>query len=503
MTKATSTMLIIGLIIGIIIGAGIGYIAKGGGASVSTTTVTKTITKQAGSAAAVTSTVTKTISAQGQAATSTQQQGVKTIVITAWTIGPEETSIYRLKNLELAAQRLNTILQVLGANVRVVVKGDFWTQSWSDYKKRILLAFQSHEAPDIILTGHEDIAAYAAAGYIIPLDKYIKKYWDWGYNDFIKTLWKSVEWNGSIWAIPQDTEARPLYFRKDLLRELGWSEKQIEELPEKIKNGEFTLQDLLKVAKEAVDKGIIQPGYGVWHRPKRGADYYQIYLAFGGKLWDPKTGKLVLDKDAMLKMLEWLYNATQVYHVMRKDLAGLPWRVIHESFVHGKLLFWFGGTWQKSEWLTTYNMSEEDFWKNVGFALVPAGEPGLKPVTLSHPLVYMITRDCKHPEIAFLIITLASDDYLNALHAVNSGHLAIRYSEINHPYYAKDKFLKDVAYMLDYTTFLPNNVKWGDYDQIVWQAICAVEAGDMTPQQALNFIVNRMKMELGNEVIIE
>jgi len=202
-------------------------------------------------------------------------------------------------------------------------------------------------------------------------------------------------------------------------------------------------------------------------------------------------------------MLSWLEKATQEYKVMRKDLPGLEWRIIHESFVGGKLLFWFGGTWHKGEWTTTYGMSEDDFWKNVGYALVPAGEPGKKPVTLSHPLVYMISANSKYPEIAFLIITLASDPYLNALHAVKSSHLAIRYSEINHPEYQKDKFLSDVAYMLDYTTFLPNHVEWGKYDEVVWQAIGGVEAGDMTAQEALQFIVDRLQSELGDQIIIE
>ncbi len=480
MANGTTTTVIIGVIIALIVGIGIGYAVKGGG-EVATVTETTTVTETVGAGTAQ----------------------PETIVIKAWTIGPEETSIYRLKNLEIAAERLNEIFAATGANVRVEVQGEFWTQSWDDYKKRILLSFQSHEAPDIILTGHEDIAAYAAAGYIIPLDQYVEKYWDWGYNDFIETLWNAVKWNGKIWAIPQDTEARPFYFRKDLLKEMGWTDDEIATLPEKVKNGEFTLQDVLKVAKQAIDEGVIQEGYGVWHRPRRGADYYQIYLAFGGRLWDPQTGKLVLNTDAMSKMLTWLYNATQVYHVMRPDLPGLEWRIIHESFVNGELLFWFGGTWHKGEWTTTYNMTEEDFWNNVGYSLVPAGEPGDNPVTLSHPLVYMISADSQHPEIAFMLITLASDPYLNALHAVHSSHLAIRYSEINHPEYIKDKFLHDVAYMLDYTTFLPNHVDWGKYDEIVWQAIGGVEAGDLTPDEALNFIVDRMQSELGDQVIIE
>ena len=102
--------------------------------------------------------------------------------------------------------------------------------------------------PDIILSGHEDVAPWSDNGYIIPLDDLIKKY-SATYNNIIPMLWQSTEYKTKRWAIPQDAEARPLYWSKPALKGIGWSDADIAALPEKIKTGQFTLQDLLDTAK--------------------------------------------------------------------------------------------------------------------------------------------------------------------------------------------------------------------------------------------------------------
>ena len=391
-----------------------------------------------------------------------------------------------------------------GIPITIKIEGTFWTGSWEDYKGKLLFMFQAGEAPDIILSGHEDIAAWADAGYIIPLDDYIAKYKGlWFFDDIIPTLWNSVKYKGKIWGIPQDTEARPFYFRKDLLMKMGWSENDIKAFKEKAWKGEITLWDILEICKEAIDKGVIQEGYCVWHRPKRGVDYYQIYLAFGGKLQDPTTGKLILDKKAMLNMLKWLHDAVHKYKALRSDMIGLDWKIIHENWVGGKLLFWFGGTWQKAEWIKKYGMSEEDFWKLIDFIPVPPGEKGGKPVTISHPLVYMISSQSKHPELAFLIVALATNPLFNADHAIESGHLAIMYSELSVPKYKEDKWATVAASLLEFTQFAPNHPKFGVYDEIVFAAMRGVESGELTPEQALDYIVSQMQAQLGDQVIIK
>ncbi|HXF68189.1 MAG TPA: extracellular solute-binding protein [Thermoflexus sp.] len=432
----------------------------------------------------------------------------KEVVLTAWTIGPEQASHYRADNLVAAAEALNAALAAEGANIRVKVDASFDTSTWDEYRQRFLLAAQAGNAPDIILSGHEDVAPWSEAGFIIPLDDLIRKYEaQTGLKDIIPGLWRSVEYKGQRWAIPQDTEARPMYFSKALLKKLGWSEEQINALPEQIKAGQFTLHDMLRLAKEAQDKGIVQPGYGYWPRPRRGLDFYQFYMAFGGQLQDPQTGKLVLDREALLKHFQFHYDTVFTFGTTPKDFIGTEWNVWHETVSTGdQVLFWNGGTWHWAQWLTQFGRQEPDLWEKIGFALIPAGEPGGKPTTLSHPLVYMVTSEKasgkKNQELAFRLIAMATTPDLNTKHAVESAHLAILTTQINHPEYVKAKFLQQTAYMVEYATYAPNHADFSAYDEVVWTALSAVMGGEMKPDQAVDMVVKELQARLGDKVII-
>jgi inositol-phosphate transport system substrate-binding protein len=430
--------------------------------------------------------------------------GQQEITVTIWTIGPDPPSEYRYKNFELAANMLNSWLAMMGSNVTIKVTGEFYVRpvEWGEYKNNFYLAYQAGEAPDIYLTGHEDIGFLAANEYIIPLDDYIDMFWDEVYYDIIPTLWDAVTYKGQIWAIPQDTEARPMYFRKDVLRQLGWTEDQINALPQKIQSGEFTLDDLLQLAKEAVDAGLVDRG--ILHRVKEGYDYFQFYLAYGGKLWNPETGKMVFSQEAWQKTLQWFYDAVWTYGVIHPNQFSGDWdNDFHGPFTQGDALFLSGGTWHKGEWIQKELLTENSFKENIGFALHPAGEPGLQPVTLSHPLVYTITKQAVErgvADVAFVLITLVTDPHLNSYHAVQSAHLAILNSQIYDARYTEDWFLKDVAYMLEYTTFIPNHPKWGDYSRIVFNILRAVESGDLGPTEAYQILYDEITTTIGDDI---
>jgi len=55
------------------------------------------------------------------------------IVLKAWTIGPDDPSVYRATNLCTAAERLNAELAQAGAPERVKVETDFWTGQAQQY----------------------------------------------------------------------------------------------------------------------------------------------------------------------------------------------------------------------------------------------------------------------------------------------------------------------------------------------------------------------------------
>jgi len=445
---------------------------------------------------AVTTTITTTVTQ-----TVTAAAAPEVIKIRVWASG-SPVDVTRVNNVEKAAEILNKMLEAAGASVRIEVEKRFFR---GDYMDKLTAAFAAGEAPDIIAM--KNLAALADGGYVISLDDYISKY-EMLLEDVVPVLWNSVTYKGKIWALPQDTEARPLYFRKDVLRQLGWSEEEINALPEKILKGEVTLKDLVEVAKEAMDKGLVE--WGFYHRPNfGGTPFIILYYQYGGILQDPATGKLVLDKNAMLKMLQTLYDMAQVHKVLPPDMIGTSWRKIHSDFVNGRVLFWFGGTWHWAEWQrvpyheTLGNLTEDYEWENIGFALVPAPESGLKPMTLSSPYLYYVTSQSKYPELAFLLITLATSAPLDAEHAVYSGHLPVRSTTLEVPLYKESKFHSEVAYMLDYTSVEPIHPKFGAYKDAWITAITKVEKGEATPEQALEEMVSTLKTELGDELIIK
>jgi len=146
-------------------------------------------------------------------------------------------------------------------------------------------------------------------------------------------------------------------------------------------------------------------------------------------------------------------------------------------------------------------LSEEYLWENMGFMLVPAPQRGGRPITLSHPFVYVITASSQNPELAFRLAAIgAVRKDLAAKHALGSGHLSVR--KHNTAEYMNWAFGNAVSYMLEYTTTLPNHEKFEVYHRAVYTAIQAVETGAETPEQALDNLVGELQRELGDEVII-
>lgn len=433
-----------------------------------------------------------------------QTAEAKRMVIRAWTVGPDDPSITRAQNLEAAGGRLNKILADVGSELRVKVETEFNTEDWGSFKQRNLLTLQSDDPdliPDIICTGHEMIALYATAGYIRPLDDLIKRYWDMTYSDILPSLWDSVKYKKKIWGIPQDIEARLFWYRKDVLRKMGWSEDKIEAIPKRVIDGEFVLDDLAGLAKKMHESGFVK--WGIYHRPTPGTDWFQFIYAYGGELQDPSTGKLVLDKEATLKMLGFMAKISKRLKVVPTGMTNVPWASIHKAFTKGEVgIFLTGGTWHWGEWKTKYKLSEDYMWENIGWALIPAGSKGGRPVSVSHPLTYIIPAKAKNPRLGFLIATLATSNDLNTRHAIQSAHLAIRESQVAYRAYTESKALVKFAKLLPYSRFSPNHSKAPFYWETIHQGISGVETDQLTPDRALEFILERLKQELGDELIV-
>jgi len=475
-------------------------------------------------------------------------QGVDTIKYTVWGAG-DPNSIMRVYGIIEAANRINKIFEENNINVKITVD-KHWEDSFSTLYSDFLSAVPQGTNGDFFVNSYVYIANLAEEGYILDITEYANKYSNL-LNDFYTPLLDAAKYKGKYYGIPQDTEARPLYIRKDVAKAMGWD---LTGLAEKVKNGEFTWYDVYKKAKEAVEKGYAN--WGVIHRKGSAhPDLIQFIFAFGGKLYNENTGKLVVDKEALYKWFTVEYTMAQ-NGLIPKDMMSWDWgQQIHPTVVGEKdspanTLFYIGGTWQWAEWQTkayykdpktgeSRPLTPQEVNEKMYYTLFPAGEPGKQPVTLSQPFMWMIAsnagkdnpkydelKDAYH-ELAFLMIVAASDPEINAIHSVISGHVPVRKAAtalLNDPNWIqkltnlqldlssdvlnaiKDiiqktadpiniKFLANVSYMLDYTHFAPSHPYYPRLADILKDAIDKVLRGSMIPEDAVNYVVQKVEAD--------
>ena len=56
--------------------------------------------------------------------------------------------------------------------------------------------------------------------------------------------------------------------------------------------------------------------------------------------------------------------------------------------------------------------------------------------------------------------------------------------------------------LLEYAEFMPNHPKIGQYNAITFQGVQAVETGEMSPEEAVEMVVEELETELGDDVVI-
>ncbi len=411
----------------------------------------------------------------------------------------------RCDNLVKAVGAANQALADMGDDRRIELEAIQDDADWGDYKTEFELASKSGEAPDIVCSGHEHIGDWATAGYLVDITGVISDYPE--FADVIDSLWESTMLNGKIWGVPQDAEARPFYYSKSLLSELGWSDDEIESLDERVAAGEYTWQDMLDTAAEAVEAGIVEAGDGWWHRPSNGPDFLYYYYAAGGEVREEGFDGLTFDKEAWQKVYELLHDAAQVRNIIRPNKLDGDWDY-HKEYTSSfkNVLFVFEGTWRWASWHTNYlqDVGGEDYlFENAGFAPIPANEEGTgKPTTLTHPLVYMVSSQSENTDLALLLISKATVKELNTDYAVTSGHLGVLKSQADYAPYTSAKFLSATLPLLEYTTFLPNSPYWSAYSEAYYLGIQAVESGDLSPEEAVDVVVDQLQNELGDNVKI-
>lgn len=235
----------------------------------------------------------------------------------------------------------------------------------SDYSSTYVLAAHTG-SPHIDVVAYWDFYTGQFYHFLVPLDGSADPEIKLGAKDkadFIEAAMKP--YRGHIYILPYSLDTRLLYYRKDLLKEAGYSQP-----PE-------TWNELVEVAQKLTqdtngDGVIDQWGFATLGKP---GDVFNTYTFFdflfqaGGQIFNAQ-GEPAFDSQAGVKALQFMVDLRNKYKVMPPDVTTYSNSQVHTGFLSGKFAM-------VNHWPYLMGMvRDSDLAGKVGYAKEPILEGG-------------------------------------------------------------------------------------------------------------------------------
>jgi multiple sugar transport system substrate-binding protein len=292
---------------------------------------------------------------------------------------------------------------------------------WDVQFDRIRNAAVSGEGPDVTQAGTTQVPFFAALDGFEDISGRVGEIG--GEDAYAPGVWQTTQVSGrdGVYAVPWFTEARAIYYRKDLLKKAGVDPKTAFTDWGAFRN---TLQKLKDSG--AVDN---KDTYAFGTPGKAAFDLVHHVMPF---VWD--AGGAELNEDATESTINSPEAQEGVQFVADLLPAGLydptalekDGQQVEDSFKGGRLAVWIGGPWV----LATVNRKDDDVWKpevrkNVGVAPMPTGPSG-EAYTFVGGSNLMMFKSSKNKDAAWELMKFLSQDKTQTAYAGLMGMFPAR-----------------------------------------------------------------------------
>lgn len=249
-------------------------------------------------------------------------------------------------------------------------------------------------------TGNLDVAymsfilmqSWVKAGWVHPLDEFVKASPDVNIDDFAKAPIESLSIQGKLWALPSFAETGLLAYRSDIFEKNG------------ITAPPNTWDEFKNVAQKINSKETA----AVALRAKRGQGlnmfiFPSMMWAYGGSYFKdyPKDMTPVLDRDENVKALEYYMDLVKNYSP--SGAGNYSFAEVISAYQQGNSAMTVDGT---SIITQLFEEGKSKYAAQTKVALVPEGPGGRAPMIAVHGLA--IPESSKNKEAAFKFIKWAT-----------------------------------------------------------------------------------------------
>ena len=278
------------------------------------------------------------------------------------------------------------------------------TASEGDYFSKIALSMQSEStAPDIVAEDSFMLNSDANAGYLTPLDDYVKDWEDWSnYTENLKV--GSTAQDGKLYAIPGTSDSRGIWYNKNVFKKAG--------LPEDWQPNNWTeiIEAAEKVKKTQPD--VIPFGMGVAKANGESVSMQTFQMLLYGtqdQLFDSETRKWDVNSQGILDSLNFIdeiYNKKKLGPSLSIAINSNYGSVMfQEKFPKDEVAMLLDGFWNQGNWTESGATPVENMTERFGFAAMPTqnGEdPG--SVTMSGGWTWAIPAKAKNKEASWRVL---------------------------------------------------------------------------------------------------
>ncbi len=252
---------------------------------------------------------------------------------------------------------------------------DFW-QAFD----KINAAGKEKHLPDIFRCEITWLPAFVKSGFLQSLDVRINQ---GDRVDFLEAPFKSCQYQGKIWGLPQVTDCLALLYNK----------RMVPEPP-------ATFEALIQAAKPHTNLANGRYGFVLSNRDA----YYLLPFiwGFGGDLIQ-SNGKVVINSPESVQALQFVLDLNRLHKVVppTTDISqSNEYEFIIKGFKEGKFAMIFSGPWATADILTGLQFSHDP--GNLGIAKIPAGPVGSGSPVGGHN--YAISASCSRPDAAYNFI---------------------------------------------------------------------------------------------------
>jgi multiple sugar transport system substrate-binding protein len=282
------------------------------------------------------------------------------------------------------------------------IKVDTEVVGWDVQQDRIRNAAVSGEGPDITQAGTTQVPFFAALqGFEDLSDRVEDVGGEAAYPDGVWTTTQMAGQDG-IWAVPWFTEARAIYYRKDVLKKAGVDEE-----------GAFADWDAMTATLQAIKDKV--PGIEPFGSPgKKAFDLVHHVMPFvwdagGAELTDDNT-KSAINSPEAAEGVSYFADLLQkgLYDKSQLQRDGTQ---VENQFKGGRIAVWIGGPWTYASTTRT----DDENWvpaarKNVGIAPMPTAPGGGEGYTFVGGSNLMMFKSAKNKDAAWEVMKYMSTD---------------------------------------------------------------------------------------------